>query len=1231
MRTRFSFSKKLLSPFLNLIWLLVLIFSTSQSFAQVNLALNKPATASSVQMMTSYTADLAFDGNTTGNSRWSSNTGATAWIYVDLQAVYNITQISLWWEAASGRDYQLQVASANPEVESSWTTIRTVTGNTTSGSYLNYTGLTGNGRYVRMNGTARNNVYGYSLFEFQVFGTANAPPVISSNGGLATASISMAENIAAVTTVNATDENVGTLTYAIVGGADAGKFTLNPTSRALSFNSPYPNFEAPGSAAGSNTYTVIVRVTDNGGLTDDQTITVTVTNVNEAPVVGTITTSPQVANTALQKAIANLVATDPDGGSNAIGSFRIVSAPTSGTLYINNVAVTSGNSFTATNNQLSGLSFTPAAGFTGNATFTYSATDKNTPTAATSTTANYIIPVTADNAATYTYTAATGYSKFGLQNGAILATATDPNGTITEAVVTGTALPAFLTLNANGNITVNSTTVVAGTYNSTVTLTDIRGGRTIDLPLTLVITNDNYQANANAIKTGENCYQLTADVANQRGQVWRATPISLSNAFEISFHAFFGNHDGADGIAFGFQRTSNPLFAVGAPGEGIGFGHGASAATPRSGGITPSIAIEFDTHNNNNVNITTDLAADHIAIFKNGEERQPVLPAVQMSSTSANVEDNATHLIQIVWKNTSNTLYVYFDGVLRQQYSEDFVSTVFGNNPSVYFGYTASTGSLTNLQSVCDITLNPLDSDGDGVADALDLDDDNDGIPDTLESNGVDPTTDIDNDGLPNFRDTTPGGGIVWVDTNNDGVNDTFDKDRDGIINAFDLDSDGDGITDVVEQAPYGFVPATDYDNNTGRLTSLVNANGIPSSSLTLTNASLDDRDGDGLKNFLDIDSDNDGLRDYLEAQATPGQTPVLPAGTDADRDGIDDRYDGTCGCTTNGVPLNPQNFGLDGDNYPDYLDLNSDNDRYQDAIEAYDSSNPASNVGYSITELKALATQFTTNATNAGNNAAALYYRNNLDTDSDTVPDWLEDDDADGIFNYLDVGNSFYHETDQDGWVDFFDPSTFGTEPTPNYAFRENAINVALPIELVTFTAKNNKNQVLLYWETSYEKDNDYFLVERSLDGISFQVVGKVKGAGSSQQLLTYTFPDGQRVNGTSYYRLILVDTSSQTATSPIISVKREGSSLPNITIYPNPTTSQFTLNITAAASEKVQVIISDITGKILQTKIIPVIAGYNAIDFNLEGVPNGIYLVQVTGSAFHLLQRMIKQEVVP
>ncbi len=142
-------------------------------------------------------------------------------------------------------------------------------------------------------------------------------PVITSNGGGATASISIAENGTAVTTVTATDADAGaTRTYSIVGGADAARFTINPTTGVLTFVSA-PDFEAPTDVGADNVYDVVVRVSD-GTFTDDQTIAVTVTNVNEAaPVItsngGGATASISIAENGT--AVTTVTATDADSGA----------------------------------------------------------------------------------------------------------------------------------------------------------------------------------------------------------------------------------------------------------------------------------------------------------------------------------------------------------------------------------------------------------------------------------------------------------------------------------------------------------------------------------------------------------------------------------------------------------------------------------------------------------------------------------------------------------------------------------------------------------------------------------------------------------------------------------------------------------------------------------------------------------------------------------------------------
>ncbi|MET8150164.1 discoidin domain-containing protein, partial [Actinoplanes sp. NPDC005259] len=125
-----------------------------------NLALNKPATASSTEAV-AYPASAAVDGSLT--SRWASAFADPQWIQVDLGQSYPVNRVKLTWEGAYGSAYQIQT-SANG---TTWTTARTVTGG--DGGVDDNTALAATGRYVRINGTTRATAWGYSLFEFEVY------------------------------------------------------------------------------------------------------------------------------------------------------------------------------------------------------------------------------------------------------------------------------------------------------------------------------------------------------------------------------------------------------------------------------------------------------------------------------------------------------------------------------------------------------------------------------------------------------------------------------------------------------------------------------------------------------------------------------------------------------------------------------------------------------------------------------------------------------------------------------------------------------------------------------------------------------------------------------------------------------------------------------------------------------------------------------------------------------
>ncbi|WP_053846355.1 discoidin domain-containing protein [Streptomyces sp. NRRL B-24085] len=136
--------------------------ATQAACSTTNSAQGKAASASSTENAGT-PASAAVDGN--DSTRWSSQAADPQWLRVDLGSSQDICKIDLNWEAAYGKDFQLQ-ASADGQ---NWTTLKTVTGAT--GGRASYD-VSGTGRYVRVLGTARGTAYGYSLWEFGVHTTS---------------------------------------------------------------------------------------------------------------------------------------------------------------------------------------------------------------------------------------------------------------------------------------------------------------------------------------------------------------------------------------------------------------------------------------------------------------------------------------------------------------------------------------------------------------------------------------------------------------------------------------------------------------------------------------------------------------------------------------------------------------------------------------------------------------------------------------------------------------------------------------------------------------------------------------------------------------------------------------------------------------------------------------------------------------------------------------------------
>lgn len=174
--------------------------------------------------------------------------------------------------------------------------------------------------------------------------------------------------------------------------------------------------------------------------------------------------------------------------------------------------------------------------------------------------------------------------------------------------------------------------------------------------------------------------------------------------------------------------------------------------------------------------------------------------------------------------------------------------------------------------------------------------------------------------------------------------------------------------------------------------------------------------------------------------------------------------------------------------------------------------------------------------------------------------------------------------------------------------------VNTALPIELISFNAVTDltNNTVNLVWATASEKNNDYFTIERSVDGKQWNVITTVQGAGNSSQELTYSIVDSNPEDGIQYYRLKQTDFDGKYEYSDLVSVQlNKAGQTKMLNVYPNPATSAVNVAIDRSLfGGHMQIKITNAMGSV-------VLEETNVSDFtkglDISGLNNGNYMVEV------------------
>jgi hypothetical protein len=178
------------------------------------------------------------------------------------------------------------------------------------------------------------------------------------------------------------------------------------------------------------------------------------------------------------------------------------------------------------------------------------------------------------------------------------------------------------------------------------------------------------------------------------------------------------------------------------------------------------------------------------------------------------------------------------------------------------------------------------------------------------------------------------------------------------------------------------------------------------------------------------------------------------------------------------------------------------------------------------------------------------------------------------------------------------------------------------LPITLVSFTAQNINNQyVSLHWTTAMEENNDHFTIERSSDGMHFDLITTQKAVGNSTINQNYSYSDMSPVNGVNFYRLRQFDIDGRTAEFPVVQVEFGLDGLP--VVYPNPVIQ--TVNIASGKELVSSVRLISMDGKEIMN--VDNSAGLQVIKLNLATLSGGVYMLELKTYSKTYHQKILKE----
>jgi len=176
------------------------------------------------------------------------------------------------------------------------------------------------------------------------------------------------------------------------------------------------------------------------------------------------------------------------------------------------------------------------------------------------------------------------------------------------------------------------------------------------------------------------------------------------------------------------------------------------------------------------------------------------------------------------------------------------------------------------------------------------------------------------------------------------------------------------------------------------------------------------------------------------------------------------------------------------------------------------------------------------------------------------------------------------------------------------------------LPIELISFDTKLSGDVVNISWATASEINNEFFTLERSVDGINWRIIGEVDGAGNSSERIDYSFMDYNPIPGLSYYRLKQTDFDGKFEyfTPSVISYEPDNL----FKVFPNPTVDVIQLT-TSSNLQNATTFIKDLNG---HQKISQIARSQHQATIDLTALPTGVYILEIVFPESVLSRRIVK-----